>query len=120
MLFINTKRKRNKNNQKKIARTINKYKNNQNMFFHTGRDRYKKVFFKKKKAPAGASTRSTGLVYTQKYKKVFFQETKKTCGSVHPQHRTCIHPKNKKVFFQKKKPCGSVHPQHRTCIHSKI
>ncbi len=32
------------------------------------------MFFQEKKAPAGASTRSTGLVYTQKYKKVFFQK----------------------------------------------
>ncbi len=48
--------------------------------------------FSRKKAPAGASTRSTGLVYTQKYKKVFFQE-KKTLRERPPAAQDLYTPK---------------------------
>ncbi len=77
---------------------------------HIKRNIYKNVFFQEKKKPAGASTRSTGLVYTQKYKKVFFQGKKSPCGSVHPQHRTCIHPKGKRT----KKHKHEKKEQHNT------
>ncbi len=61
----------------------------------------RRCLWRKQKAPAGASTCSTGLVYTKRYKE-FLKKTSSPCGSVRPQHRTCIHPKKKEGVFSKK------------------
>ena len=78
--------------------------------------KYKKVFLKKTKAPAGASTRNAGLLYTQKDKKEFVKKTKKLLRERPPITQDLYTLKHIRWCVLKQKLAGaSTHNTGRVC-----